>query len=57
MPASRDGSTPSVPIAVIGMSLRVPGATTIARFWRNVVEGRDCVSRPGAAALRHAGVS
>ncbi|HEY8243739.1 MAG TPA: type I polyketide synthase, partial [Casimicrobiaceae bacterium] len=46
----------SAPIAVIGMSLRVPGASTPARFWRNLVEGRDCLSRPSDAALRRSGV-
>ena len=55
MTRSRDTS-PSTPIAVIGMALRVPGATTPARFWRNLVEGRDCLTRPSAAALRRAGV-
>ena len=46
----------SAPIAVIGMSLRVPGASTPARFWRNLVEGRDCLVRPTLAQLRRAGV-
>lgn len=46
----------SMPIAVIGMALRVPGATTPARLWRNLVEGRDCVTRLPAAALRRAGI-
>jgi acyl transferase domain-containing protein len=50
---SRDASAP---IAVIGMSLRVPGANTPARFWRNLVEGRDSLSRPSIAALRRLGV-
>jgi len=44
------------PIAVIGMSLRVPGASTPARFWRNLVEGRDCLSRLSTASLRRMGV-
>ena len=45
-----------MPIAVIGMSLRVPGASTPARFWRNLVEGRDCLSRLSTASLRRMGV-
>ena len=45
-----------MPIAVIGMSLRVPGATSTQRFWRNLVEGRDCLTRPTADALRRAGI-
>jgi acyl transferase domain-containing protein len=48
---------PSMPIAVIGMALRVPGATTPGRFWQNLVEGRDCLSRPSADALRRSGIS
>ena len=54
MPKSRIAPSPSLPIAVIGMALRVPGATSTHRFWRNLVEGRDCLSRPSADALRHA---
>ena len=46
----------SFPIAVVGMALRVPGATSLDRYWRNLVEGRDCLARPTAAALRAAGV-
>ncbi|WP_316173209.1 beta-ketoacyl synthase N-terminal-like domain-containing protein, partial [Bradyrhizobium sp. SZCCHNRI2049] len=32
------------PIAIIGMSGRFPGAADMAAFWRNLVEGRDCIS-------------
>jgi acyl transferase domain-containing protein/D-arabinose 1-dehydrogenase-like Zn-dependent alcohol dehydrogenase/acyl carrier protein len=46
-----------MPIAVIGIALRVPGATTPGRFWQNLVEGRDCLSRPSADALRRSGIS
>ncbi len=45
-----------MPIAVIGMALRVPGANSTLRFWRNLVEGRDCLSRPSVDALRQAGI-
>ncbi|MGE5828014.1 MAG: SDR family NAD(P)-dependent oxidoreductase [Micromonosporaceae bacterium] len=31
------------PIAVIGMACRVPGAGSLAQFWRNLVEGVDSV--------------
>ncbi|WP_186762922.1 SDR family NAD(P)-dependent oxidoreductase [Lentzea tibetensis] len=31
------------PIAVIGMSGRLPMAEDIAEFWRNLSEGRDCI--------------
>ncbi|MEO8486393.1 MAG: SDR family oxidoreductase [Betaproteobacteria bacterium] len=57
MSGTHDDVNPSTPIAVIGMSLRVPGAVTLARFWRNLVEGRDCIVRPSAAELRRAGTS
>jgi len=46
----------SFPIAVVGMALRVPGATSLERYWRNLAEGRDCLARPSAAALRASGV-
>ena len=49
-------ATTPMPIAVIGMSLRVPGATTLERYWRNIVEGRDCLTRLSASELRRAGV-
>ena len=32
------------PIAVVGMAGQFPQATTLARFWRNIAEGRDCIS-------------
>lgn len=31
-------------IAVIGMSLRVPGASTLEQFWKNLLEGRESIS-------------
>jgi phthiocerol/phenolphthiocerol synthesis type-I polyketide synthase E len=50
------GPPPSTPIAVIGMALRVPGATTPARFWQSLIEGRDRLSRPSADTLRRSGI-
>ena len=38
------------------MALRVPGATTPSRLWRNVIEGRDCLARLSADALRRSGI-
>jgi amino acid adenylation domain-containing protein len=32
-------------LAIIGMSGRFPGASDIATFWRNLVEGKDTISR------------
>ncbi|MFB9836671.1 beta-ketoacyl [acyl carrier protein] synthase domain-containing protein, partial [Actinoallomurus acaciae] len=39
------------PIAVIGMACRFPGAGDPTAFWRNLVEGRDSITRrPGRPA-------
>ncbi|MBM7440079.1 SDR family NAD(P)-dependent oxidoreductase [Streptomyces sp. HB132] len=40
-PARRDADEP---IAVIGISGRYPQADTLDEFWRNLAEGRDCVT-------------
>ena len=48
---------PTEPIAVVGMALRVPGADTPARFWHNLLQDRDILTRPTADELRRAGVS
>lgn len=32
------------PIAVVGMSGRFPAAADIDEYWRNLVEGRDCIT-------------
>ncbi|WP_446664817.1 beta-ketoacyl synthase N-terminal-like domain-containing protein [Flexivirga sp. B27] len=45
------------PLAVIGMGLRVPGAANVAEFWRNLVEGRDCVTHFTEDEQRAFGVS
>ncbi|MEV6937797.1 SDR family NAD(P)-dependent oxidoreductase, partial [Streptomyces sp. NPDC051132] len=53
--APGSGSSASVredDIAIVGMSGRYPHARSVAEFWRNLVEGRDCVDempldRPG----------
>ena len=46
----------SKPVAVVGMSLRVPGARTLEQFWGNLMKGRDCLRRLSRAELEHAGV-
>ncbi len=46
----------SEPIAVIGMALRVPGANSLEQFWENIINGKDCLSRPTAKELRIAGI-
>ncbi|WP_307852184.1 SDR family NAD(P)-dependent oxidoreductase [Streptomyces sp. b94] len=40
-PAHRDAHEP---IAIIGISGRYPQADTLEEFWRNLAEGRDCVT-------------
>jgi acyl transferase domain-containing protein len=40
------------PIAVIGMALRVPGASTPERLWEHILARRDTLTRPGEDALR-----
>ncbi|HET7843756.1 MAG TPA: beta-ketoacyl synthase N-terminal-like domain-containing protein, partial [Xanthomonadales bacterium] len=32
-------------VAIVGMSLRVPGAEDVATLWRNLCEGRECIRR------------
>jgi len=44
-------------VAVIGMSLRVPGAETVAQFWRMLLDGREGIQRFSVEELRAAGVA
>ena len=44
------------PIAVIGMALRVPGASTPEHFWQNLLVGRDSLTRTTRDELRFKGV-
>nr|AKA59437.1 polyketide synthase [uncultured bacterium AR_412] len=44
-------------IAIIGAGARVPGAGTVAEFWRNLRAGADTISRFDPGTLRAAGVS
>ena len=53
----RDQRGRAEPIAVVGMALRVPGANTPQQFWRNIVKGKDSLTRPSIDELRSAGVS
>jgi acyl transferase domain-containing protein/thioesterase domain-containing protein len=43
-------------IAIVGRALRVPGARTVAEFWRNLHDGVESVRRFTDAELRAAGV-
>ncbi|TDE57746.1 amino acid adenylation domain-containing protein [Nonomuraea mesophila] len=38
---------PGAPIAVIGVGLRFPGATTPDEFWENLRAGKDCTTKFG----------
>jgi amino acid adenylation domain-containing protein len=54
--ASTRAADGSRDVAVIGMTLRVPGAENVEEFWRLVSEGRDAIARFGREELRDAGV-
>jgi len=49
--------TGMAPIAVIGMSLRVPGAHTLAQFWQNLRDGVESITVYNDAELAAAGVA
>jgi phthiocerol/phenolphthiocerol synthesis type-I polyketide synthase E len=44
------------PIAIIGMALRVPGARTVAEFWRNIVNATESITWFSDEELRASGV-
>ncbi|TQJ31120.1 type I polyketide synthase [Microbacterium sp. SLBN-146] len=44
-------------VAIIGMSLRFPGADSPDEFWRNLVEGRESIDELDRDRLREEGVS
>lgn len=43
---SSSGPAPVAPldIAIVGLSGRYPGANTVEAFWKNLSEGKDCIS-------------
>jgi acyl transferase domain-containing protein len=43
-------------IAIVGMAGRFPGALSVERFWRNLVEGRDCTTVFTDEQVRESGV-
>ncbi len=51
-PAIRTTRKPDEPIAIIGISLRVPGAQDVDTFWTNLIEGRDVSEEVTEADLR-----
>ena len=42
-PPSAPMSAASTDIAVVGLSVRFPGAANATQFWKNLAEGRDCI--------------
>ncbi|MER0239557.1 beta-ketoacyl synthase N-terminal-like domain-containing protein [Fulvimarina sp. MAC8] len=44
-------------IAVIGMAARLPGADNVARFWENLVQGRESIRRWTREELKQSGLS
>jgi len=42
--AEAEALDPSEPIALVGMALRLPGASTPEELWRNLREGRETIS-------------
>ena len=43
---------PSHAIAIIGMAARFPKAGSLSEFWRNLAEGRECITRFSDDELR-----
>ena len=41
-----DPAEPATDIAIIGIGCLFPKADSPLRFWRNIQEGVDCISRP-----------
>jgi acyl transferase domain-containing protein len=57
-PASPAGTAVPEPIAVVGLSCRLPGAVSPAEFWQLLREGRDAIGRTdgyGTAGSPHRG--
>ncbi len=48
MPAQPQPAEPDVPLAVVGLSCRFPGADSPAAFWRLLLDGADTVGPPPA---------
>jgi amino acid adenylation domain-containing protein len=54
--AARQSAARSGDVAVVGIGLRVPGASGPAEFWRNLREGVESRTEFSEASLREAGV-
>ncbi len=55
-PTIKTSHSQSGQIAVIGMSCRLPGANSPEELWRNLLDGRDCLTHFTQNELRNAGV-
>lgn len=49
--AQRKEKSQGSDIAIVGMAVHVPGANNLPDFWRNIIEGRESISRFSAAEL------
>ncbi|TMR90872.1 non-ribosomal peptide synthetase/type I polyketide synthase [Nonomuraea basaltis] len=49
-------TSPDRSVAVIGMAGRFPGAADVDEFWKNIAEGRNCLTHLTRERLRRAGV-
>lgn len=48
---------PNLPVSIVGIGCRVPGAPNVSEFWRMLCDGRDATGAPppGRPGTRHAG--
>ncbi|MCW2511409.1 MAG: polyketide synthase [Mycobacterium sp.] len=51
-----DSEPPLAPIAIVGMRLRVPGASDVDQFWQNLADGVESITTLTAEDMRSAGV-
>lgn len=54
--SAKDGPWRGAGVAVVGMAGRFPQARSVDELWRNLSEGRDCISRLTEDELRAEGV-
>jgi len=40
-----DSARRPVPVAIVGMACRLPGAGDVDAYWRNLLAGKDCITR------------
>ena len=42
----------SIPLAIVGMACRLPGADNLDEYWKLIVEGRSAIAELPARAAR-----